>query len=168
MAENVQMKLPYVLRRNTSSNPRMAGKYYGRVWEKNLLDTRGLADHMVEHGIVRNNSKVYTILSKLQECIPELLSQGVGVKLDGLGTFYPSMTSKGVSDPTKYVAGKHITGIHIRIRPWSEKVGNLTSKALLSQCELEYVGEVETITVNGKKKIVLHRPSGEEEEGGEG
>ena len=60
------MKLPYVLRRNTSSNPRMSGKYYGRVWEKNLLDTRGLADHMVEHGIVRNNSKVYTILSKLQ------------------------------------------------------------------------------------------------------
>jgi len=132
MAENVQMKLPYVLRRNTSSNPRMAGKYYGRVWEKNLLDTRGLADHMVEHGIVRNNSKVYTILSKLQECIPELLSQGVGVKLDGLGTFYPSMTSK----------------------------------ALLSQCELEYVGEVETITVNNKKKIVLHRP--QPEEGGEG
>ena len=144
MAENVQMKLPYVLRRNTSSNPRMSGKYYGRVWEKNLLDTRGLADHMVEHGIVRNNSKVYTILSKLQECIPELLSQGVGVKL----------------------AGKHITGIHIRIRPWSEKVGNLTSKALLSQCELEYVGEVETITVDGKKKIVLHRP--QPEEGGEG
>ena len=124
------MKLPYVLRQNRSSNPRMSGKYYGRVWEKNLLDTKGLADHMVEHGIVRNNSKVYTILAKLQECIPELLSQGVGVKLDGLGTFYPSMTSK----------------------------------ALLSQCELEYVGEVETITVNGKK-IVLHRPSGGEEEG---
>ena len=159
------MKLPYVLRRNTSSNPRMSGKYYGRVWEKNLLDTRGLADHMVEHGIVRNNSKVYTILSKLQECIPELLSQGVGVKLDGLGTFYPSLQSKGVSDPTKYSVGKHLTGIKLHILPWSEDIGNLTSKALLSQCELEYMGEVETITVDGKKKIILHRPSGEEEEG---
>jgi len=38
-------------------------------------------------------------------------------------------------------------------------------KAGLSKCELEYMGEVETITVDGKKKIILHRPSGEEEEG---
>ena len=166
MAENIQMKLPYVLRKNTSSNPRMSGKYYGRVWEKNLLDTRGLADHMVEHGIVRNNSKVYTILSKLQECIPELLSQGVGVKLDGLGTFYPSLESKGAASPKVFNVGKDIKGIHIRILPWSEKTGNLTSKAFLRQCELEYVGEVETITVGGKKKIVLHRHEGEE--GGEG
>ena len=166
MAENIQMKLPYVLRKNTSSNPRMSGKYYGRVWEKNLLDTRGLADHMVEHGIVRNNSKVYTILSKLQECIPELLSQGVGVKLDGLGTFYPSLESKGAASPKVFNVGKDIKGIHIRILPWSEKTGNLTSKAFLRQCELEYVGEVETITVGGKKKIVLHRH--DPEEGGEG
>lgn len=166
MAENIQLKLPYVLRKNTSSNPRMSGKYYGRVWEKNLLDTRGLADHMVEHGIVRNKSKVYTILAKLQECIPELLSQGVGVKLDGLGTFYPTLSSKGVANPKLYIPAKHIKGIHIRILPWSEKTGALTSKAFMRQCELEYVGEVETIEVGGKKKIVLHRS--EPEDGGEG
>ena len=174
MAENVNLKLPYVLRRNTSSNPRMSGKYYGRVWKKGLLDTKGLAHHMVEHGLVRNEGRVYSVLSKLTECIPELLSQGVGVKLDGLGTFYPSLQSKGVSDPTKYSVGKHLTGIKLHILPWSEDIGNLTSKALLShltskallsQCELEYMGEVETITVDGKKKIILHRPSGEEEEG---
>ena len=106
MAENVNLKLPYVLRRNTSSNPRMSGKYYGRVWKKGLLDTKGLAHHMVEHGLVRNEGRVYSVLSKLTECIPELLSQGVGVKLDGLGTFYPSLQSKGVSDPTKYSVGK--------------------------------------------------------------
>ena len=87
------------------------------------------------------------------------------MKLDGLGTFYPGLESKGVADPTKFSAQKHIKGIHIRILPWSEQVGNLTSKAFLSKCELEYMGEVETITVDGKKKIILHRPSGEEEEG---
>ena len=70
-----------------------------------------------------------------------------------------------MADPTKFSAQKHIKGIHIRILPWSEQVGNLTSKAFLSKCELEYMGEVETITVDGKKKIILHRPSGEEEEG---
>ena len=34
MAENIQMKLPYVLRKNTSSNPRMSGKYYGRYGKR--------------------------------------------------------------------------------------------------------------------------------------
>ena len=166
MAENVNLKLPYVLRQNTSSNPRMSGKYYGRVWKKGLLDTKGLAHHMVEHGLVRNEGRVYSVLSKLTECIPELLSQGVGVKLDGLGTFYPSLQSKGVADPTKYSVNKHLTGIKLHILPWSEDIGNLTSKAFLSKCELEYMGEVETITVDGKKKIILHRPTTDEE--GEG
>lgn len=163
MAELVNLKLPYVLRKNVSSNPKMTGKYYGRVWQKNLLDTRGLAEHMVGHGIVRNTSKVFTILSKLSECIPELLSQGVGVKLDGLGTFYPSLSSRGVATPKDFNAAKHIRGIHIRILPWSEKTGNLTSKAFLKQCELEYIGEVETVEVGGKSRVILHRPMDDED-----
>lgn len=156
MAENVNLKFPYVLRQDRSSNPKKTGKYYGRAWRRGLLDTRGLADHMTEHGLVRNTGRVYSVLSKLSECLPELLSQGVGVKLDGLGTFYPSLESKGVTSPDKFAPGKHIKGIHIRILPWSEKVGNLTSKALLNKCELEYLGEVETIEVSGKKKVILH------------
>ena len=56
-----------------------------------------------------------------------------------------------------------MTGIHIHILPWSEKNGNLTSKAFLKKCELEYLGEVETIEVGGKKKIILHPVVQEEE-----
>lgn len=163
MAEQVTLKLPYVLRQDQSSNPKKSGKYYGRVWSKGLLDTRGLAKHMVEHGLVRNEGRVYSVLSKLTECIPELLSQGVGVKVEGLGTFYPSLQSKGVLDPRKFSAAKHIGGVKLHILPWSEKVGKLTSKALLSQCELEYVGEIETIEVGGKKKIILHHAIEEQE-----
>ena len=156
MAENVNLKFPYVLRQDRSSNPKKTGKYYGRAWRRGLLDTRGLADHMTEHGLVRNTGRVYSVLSKLSECLPELLSQGVGVKLDGLGTFYPSLESKGVASPDLFSPAKHIKGIHIRILPWSESIGKLTSKALLNKCELEYLGEVETIEVSGKKKVILH------------
>ena len=156
MAENVNLKFPYVLRQDRSSNPKKTGKYYGRAWRRGILDTRGLADHMTEHGLVRNTGRVYSVLSKLSECLPELLSQGVGVKLDGLGTFYPSLESKGVASPDLFTPSKHIKGIHIRILPWSESIGKLTSKALLNKCELEYLGEVETIEVSGKKKVILH------------
>ena len=155
MAE-LNLKFPYVLRQDRSSNPKRSGKYYARPYQKGLLDTKGLAKHMAEHGIVRNEGRVYSVLAKLQECIPELLSQGVGVKLDGLGTFYPSLESKGVASPDLFSPAKHIKGIHIRILPWSESIGKLTSKALLNKCELEYLGEVETIEVSGKKKVILH------------
>ncbi len=63
----------------------------------------------------------------------------------------------------KYSVSKHLRGIKLHILPWSEKVGNLTSKKLLSQCSLEYMGEVETIEVDGKKKIILHQPVESEE-----
>jgi hypothetical protein len=162
MAEQTTIKLPYVLRQDRSSNPKKTGKYYGRIWSKGLLNTRGLADHMTEHGLVRNTGKVYTVLSKLTECIPELLAQGVGIKLDGLGTLYPSIQSKGVTDPRKYVVGKHMQGIRIHILPWNSADNKLTSKAFMKRCQLEYVGEVETIEVGGKKKIILHRPVEEE------
>lgn len=163
MAEQVNLKLPYVLRQNRTSNPKMTGKYYARVYSKGLLDTRGLAEHMVEHGLVRNAGRVYSVLSKLSECIPELLSQGVGVKIDGLGQFYPSLDSRGAEDPTKYSISKHLRGIKLHILPWSEKVGNLTSKKLLSQCSLEYMGEVETVEVGGKSRVILHQPVEDEE-----
>ena len=164
MAEQVNLKLPYVVRQNTSSNPKMTGKWYGRIWKKALLDTKGLAKHMTEHGLVRNEGRVYSVLSKLSECIPELLSQGVGVKIDGLGTFYPAIESRGEVDPTKFSANKHIKGIRLHILPWSERADSLTSKSLLAKAELEYMGEVQTITQGNKSRIILIRPEDEDEE----
>ena len=160
-------KIPYqyYLRQDKSSNPRKSGKYYAKRFNPTVLGTRGLAEHMIGHGLIAERSEVEDVLNALQVCIPELLQQGMNVKLQGLGTFYPGLESGGVADPTKFSAAKHIKGIHIRILPWSEQVGNLTSKAFLNRCELEYMGEVETIEVGGKKKVILHRPTGEEEEG---
>ena len=65
MAEN-NLKFPYVIRQDTSSNPRKSGKYYGRSYPKGLLDTRGLAEHMTEHGLVRNTGRVYSAVEALR------------------------------------------------------------------------------------------------------
>ena len=152
------MVMSYVLRKFKNDRSSVNNRWFAYVNRQGTLSTRGLAQHMIEHGLVGNRSEVESILTKLSECIPELVAQGVGVKLDGLGTFYPGLESRGVDDPTKFAPAKHIKGIHIRIRPWSEEVGDLTSKALMNKCEMEYIGEVETIEVDGKKKIILHRP----------
>ena len=157
MAENVNLKLPYVLRRNTSSNPRMSGKYYGRVWKKGLLDTKGLAHHMVEHGLVRNEGRVYSVLSKLTECIPELLSQGVPVQLEPLGTFYPSAK---VKDPLTSLADFEgadpndvVKGIHIRFLPYGVEDENITSRRFKEDyCTLQwaYLVEKREVELDGK------------------
>ena len=163
-----QKKIPfqYYLVQDHSSNPRKSGKWYAKRFMPIVLGTRGLAEHMMNHGVIAERSEVEDVLNALQTCIPELLQQGMNVKLQGLGTFRATLSGRGAASAEDYSVQKHIKGIHIRILPWSEQVGNLTSKAFLSKCELEYMGEVETITVDGKKKIVLHRP--QPEEGGEG
>ena len=157
----------YELRKNNNSSSKSAGKFFAFSKSVETMDNRKMSKHIAEHGSVYTPDVIYGVLEKYRSCIVEMLLQSKKVYIDGLGTFYPSLTSKGVADPTKFVPAKHIAGIHIRIRPWSEEAGNLTSKSFLKNCEMEYMGEVETVTVDGKNKIVLHRPSGEEE-GGEG
>ena len=91
----------------------------------------------------------------------ELLSQGQPVKLDGLGTFSPSVDGQklGKNSVAKAVeAGPDamINGIKINFTPENVKGEKLTSRAFKEQCVFEfgYVVESEVRTVGGKEKRV--------------
>jgi nucleoid DNA-binding protein len=91
----------------------------------------------------------------------ELLSQGQPVKLDGLGTFSPSVDGQklGKNSVVKAVeAGPDamINGIEINFTPENTKGEKLTSRAFKEQCifEFGYVVESEIRTVGGKEKRV--------------
>ena len=51
-----------------------------------------------EHGCLAGLDAIQAVLAKLSECIPEIVSQGYGVMLDGLGKFYPTLKSKGATE----------------------------------------------------------------------
>jgi len=74
------------------------------------------------------------VLAKLCQCVPELLSQGQPVKLDGLGTFYPTVKNE-LGGLENIEAAKAITpeqaveGIRVRFLPDGTKLDDMTSKA---------------------------------------
>ncbi len=93
MASN-QIQMAVNFRKNINTKSAANGKYYAEVDRQKTLTTRGLAAHLKEHNCMVGRDAIQAVLVKLSECIPELVAQGVGVKLDGLGIFYPTIRNK--------------------------------------------------------------------------
>ena len=147
------------LRQNMNDDSTAFGKYFAEVDKKEPLNLKGFAKHMTSHGKIADYQMCVLVLGQVVECMSELLSQGQPVKLDGLGTFSPSVDGqgKGKNDLESAVeAGPDamINGIKINFSPENVKGEKLTSRAFKEQCVFEYgyVVESEVRTVGGKPK----------------
>ena len=159
MAVNkISMAINY--RKNKSTRLSSGGKYYAEVDRQKTLSTRGLAQHLKDHNCMVGRDAIMAVLIKLSECVPELVAQGVGVKLDGLGIFYPSVlnekggaTEEEMKDKT-FNPTSIIKGIRLRFTPDSSELDNLTSKQFLTRNvapESQNIVDVEKRTVDGKQ-----------------
>ena len=83
------------LRQNTNDDSTAFGKYFAEVDTKEPLNLKGFAKHMTSHGKIADYQMCVLVLGQVVDCMTELLSQGQPVKLDGLGTFYPSVDGQG-------------------------------------------------------------------------
>ena len=146
-------------RKNKSTRLNSNGKYYAEVDRQKTLSTRGLAQHLKDHNCMVGRDAIMAVLIKLSECVPELVSQGVGVKLDGLGTFYPSIenekggaTEAQMQDKT-FNPTSIIKGVHLRFTPDGTALDNLTSRQFLQNNvspASQNIVEAVTRTINGK------------------
>ena len=130
MATNTLI-MSYVLRKFKNARSSANNRWFAYVNRVGTLSTRGLAQHMIEHGLVSNRAEVESILVKLSECIPELVAQGYGVKLDGIGIFYPSIANVkgGAESVYDFNLTQNIKGVRFRFTPDSTDLDDLTSKA---------------------------------------
>ena len=148
------------LRQNKNSKSSAYGKYYPEVDQQQTLSLRGFAQHMVDHGCLYTRNIVEGVLNQICNCLPEVVSQGVGVKLGSLGTFYPTAQVKknGAVGSILAMEGLNpndvVKGIHIRFRPSASKLDNLSSSAFKDNCSLELRNIVDTqeMVVNGKSR----------------
>ena len=147
------------LRQNKNDDSTAYGKYFAEVDSKEPLNLKGFAKHMTSHGKIADYQMCVLVLGQVVECMTELLSQGQPVKLDGLGTFSPSVDGQkqGKNSIAKAVeAGPEamINGIKINFNPENSKGERLTSRAFKEQCifEFGYLVESEKRTVGGKEK----------------
>ena len=149
------------LRQNTNDTSTAYGKWFAEVDSKEPLNLKGFAKHMTGHGKIADYQMCVLVLGQVVDCMSELLSQGQPVKLDGLGTFSPSVDGQKLGKDTlaKAVeagADAMINGIKINFTPENIKGEKLTSRAFKEQCvfELGYVVESEVRMVGGKERRV--------------
>ena len=147
------------LRQNTNDDSTAFGKYFAEVDSKEPLNLKGLAKHMTEHGKISSLEMCQLVLGEMVKCLVHLLREGQPVKLDGFGTFSPSVDGQklGKANLANAVAGgpdAMINGIRINFNPENSKGEKLTSRALKDECVFSfgYVVQSEVRTINGKQK----------------
>ena len=143
MAKN-QKSLRIILRQNKNEDSKAFGKWYAELMDRETLSTRALAKHIAGHGSPFTEDVIIGVLSALSRCIPELVSEGTGVKLDGLGQFYPSLETTGADTPTKFSIQENVKGVHIRFLPDGTKLDNMTSREFRNKCSLNIWGMMTT------------------------
>ena len=154
------------LRQNKNEDSTAFGKYFAEVDSKEPLNLKGLAKHMTEHGKISSKEMCELVLGELVSCMTHLLREGQPVKLDGFGTFSPSVDGQkqgknSIEEAVSAGADQMINGIRINFTPENSKGEELTSRALKKECVFEwgYLVESEKRTVNGKVKRVQKKTS---------
>ncbi len=156
-----RQEIPMVinLRQNKNSSSNGFGKWYPEADSKEPLALKGFCRHMTEHGKLADYQMVVLVVQQVVECMKELICQGQPVKLEGLGTFSPSVESKkgganSVAKAMEVGLESLIEGVHIIFTPENSKGEKLTSRSLKDDCIFTagYVVESIKTTVEGKEK----------------
>ena len=88
-------------------------KTYGKIIYRGTLRLTDMAEHIMKHGSIYTEDVVIGVITKLKSCMQEMLADGYKVKLDGIGTLYPVLTSKGVADAKDFIASENVTRLGI-------------------------------------------------------
>lgn len=148
------------LRQNKNQFSQAYQKYYAEPDTAEALNLKGFARHMAEHGKLTNQPMLELVIGEAVSCIKELLAEGQPVKLDGLGTFRPTIENDG--DKAKKTAeaailqgtDELIKGVHIKFYPENAQGEELTSREFKKECtfELAYIIAAKKKTIDGKVK----------------
>ena len=148
------------LRKNTVPDSDMFGRYYPEADGKETLSTKGFAKHVSDHGgTLVSYELMQLVMAAIVKCLKEMMSQGQPVKLDGLGTFRPTVTSvKGgaasIEEALQKGVNNMVEGVNFVFIPENAQGEEITSKKFKDLCSLQFAYLVETFkkTVGGKEK----------------
>ena len=85
----------------------------GKIIYRKTVNLDDMAEHIMKHGSVYTEDVVIGVITKLKSCMQEMLADGHKVKLDGIGTLYPTLTSEGVEDAKDYSPSENVTRVGI-------------------------------------------------------
>ena len=160
-------KIPFVVnvRKNNNMNSSTYGNYYYEADEKETLDLKGFARHLVEHGKRTDYGDCVLFLQNIVSCLQELLTQNQPVKLDGLGIFRASIKNRKGGYQSIQLAvddlatAQGIKGVKINVQGEAagEEDEKLTSTAMKDRCTFVagYAVSSQKYTTSGGKQATL-------------
>ena len=125
--------------KNNNSKTTAYGKTYGRLMHMDTLNTSDLCRHIMKHGTIFTPDVVKGVIERFVMCFEELLLEGNKIKLDGLGTFYLSINTEGVSDSDKFTAN-NVKAIRIKFIGDQCKESEYATKMLTSKAKFQSLG----------------------------
>ena len=150
---------PVNLRQNQNTYSTGYGNFYAEPDTREPLNLKGFAKHISDHGKLVTFDLAQLVLANIVSCLKELITTGQPVKLDGFGTFTPTIENDGkkakktVEATMEMGLDKLVSGVHMRFIPENAKGEQLTSRELKKECVLQaaYVVTSKKKTINGKE-----------------
>ena len=124
--------------KNNNSKNNAYGKTYGRLIHVDTLNTSDLCRHMMKHGTIYTPDVVKGVVERFVMCFEELLLEGNKIKLDGLGTFYLSVSTEGVDNEEQFTAN-NVKAIRIKFIGDQSKESEYATKMLTSKAKFRSV-----------------------------
>lgn len=146
------------LRENTNQKSDQYGMLFPYIDRLNTITQRGLCEQIASGDTIYGREVIDGVVTLFSKHIVENLSMGVAVRLNSLGTFYPTLVSRegGVAteeEAVKLGADNIVEGVHVRFLPDGTDLDNITSKKFKERCSLQ-LHMRQTIThkvIDGKK-----------------
>ena len=157
-----RITFPVNLRQYINDDSTAYGKWFPVPSSSEPMSLKGFAKHLAEHGKLASYDMLVLVLQNIVGCLKELILQGQSVKLDGLGTFRPTIEGEGSTEVEIAISkgtNTIIKGIHLRFSPENAKGEKLTSRALKEACVFEFKDVLirKEKTVDGKKKVYFEK-----------
>lgn len=91
-------------------------KAYANLQQTGIVNLEELADHINDHNTVFSKGTIVGILTELSVCIRELILQGYRIVLGSIGSFVPSISSRGASSRELFTSD-NIKSLKVRFSP---------------------------------------------------
>ena len=117
--------------------PGVVGKFVAVPHCTQTLSTKGLVKHIFEHNGSFGKAVYAAVVQEIVDCLIEIISTGVAVKLDGLGTFRPTFECEPAASEEDFDITTNLKGVHLRLYPEGVKEEEITSRKIMSKMSFQ-------------------------------
>ena len=133
--------------KTTDANWEANAAYYAKAVSTETLSLRDMAKHIASHGSPYTVDVVMGVLEAFRSCCIEQLLESKKVKVEGLGTFYVTISNKkgGEKDLSKFNIANIAEGLRLRFLPETSTEENISQKEFLKKAKFIDVADLANI-----------------------